>query len=539
VKKTNHRRTTLLSSAFVVISLIGLLVLGGAALASQSPPDEGGDEELILEPDSPAGEPAAPDQGEPGGGDDVGDAPEPGSASLTATPVTGPPPLTVLFDGSSTARVVSYTLTFGDGQVSEGKGLPAGVSHTYPNEGTYSAVLTVQASNEQTYTSSVTIDVAEEATPTPTENDEAAGPGNGDDDPGAPGEADTPLETVEGEAASAELPNAGTDRSLTVASVRDVTELSTDPRLLGEAVLITALLILLIGFPAEMFNATLLENYEEISGWFNWSWLNRLRAWISGLHGAVVAVAFAAVGALIHANLEPHFAFDRGSLALLVGLFATFLAISLTYDVMRGKHLRRRHDLSTQLRAQAIGMVVAAIMVFFSRIGHFHPGYMYGLFTALIYGAELHERHHGRALAFASIRIGVVAVVAWLLWIPIKHLAEEPDASFFILSLDAMLAVLWVASLAFIIFGLAPLKFFYGETVKKWSFWGWLAIYVPGVFMFVYTLLHPERGLFGSSEEASLFSVLLLFICFGVFSIAFWSFFRVRALRRRAAPGPT
>jgi hypothetical protein len=259
MRKTNDRRAALWSRA-VGLALIGLLVLAGsAALASQTP--EGGDEEPILEPEAPEGEPAEPDQAEPGG-DDVGDPPDTGSASLSATPATGPPPLTVVFNGSSTARVAGYTLTFGDGELVEGKGLPAGVSHTYVNEGTYSAVLTVTAANEDTFTSSATIEVAEDApTPTETETDEDAGAGGGDDsvDPGAQG-PDSPLEELEGEAASAELPNAGTDRSLTVASVRDPTELSFDPRLLGEAVLITALLILLIAFPAEMFNATLLEN---------------------------------------------------------------------------------------------------------------------------------------------------------------------------------------------------------------------------------------------------------------------------------------
>ena len=185
-------------------------------------------------------------------------------------------------------------------------------------------------------------------------------------------------------------------------------------------------------------------------------------------------------------------------------------------------------------------MIVAAVLVFFSRVGDFHPGYMYGLFTALVYGRDLHDHYHGRALARDSVRLFAVAVMAWFAWIPVKHMAEEPGASFWILTLDASLAVLWVGGIAAIVFGLAPLRFFYGETVKKWSLWGWLAIYVPGVFMFVYTLVHPERGLYGSSEEASLFSVMLLFVCFGAASLAFWGYFKVRDARRdaRAAHEP-
>lgn len=326
-------------------------------------------------------------------------------------------------------------------------------------------------------------------------------------------------------------------RTELVGSIHDPTELSLTPRAVVETVLLAALLILLIGFPSEMFNATLLENYEEISGWFAWAWVKKLRAWMERRSAAVIAIAFAAVGAIIHSQLEAHFGFDRGSLALLLGLFLTFLLISGLYDVLRGFHLRSRHALSSRLRSQLVGMLVAAILVAASRLGDFHPGYMYGLFTALAYGGVLHERHHGRALALASIRIFLFALVAWIAWIPVKHVAEEPDASFFILTLDAMLAVFWVAGVATIVFGLAPFRFFYGETVKAWNFWAWAGLWGGGVIVFVYTLLHPERGLYGSSDEASLVSVLALFVGFGLFSVAFWGYFRLREVRGKSGAG--
>ena len=399
--------------------------------------------------------------------------------------------------------------------------------------------------------------VDETLSPTPEETDEnpddtgdpPAGPDDPDEDAGAPdgdpddaapgleqeGEGLLPILDQPGSVFASGFEGEPSPRTELVSSVRDPTELSFSLAHLVEAIVLTGMLILLIGFPAELFNATLLENYEEISGWFNWSWLRRLRAWVAGLHGAVVAVAFAGAGALIHALLEHDLHFDKGSFALVLGLFLTFVAIALIYDVMRKLHLHRRHELPSRLRAQMIGMVVAVIFVAMSRVGDFHPGYMYGLFTALAFGWDLHPSHHGRALALASVRLFAIAVAAWFLWIPVKHMAEQPDASFFVLTVDAMLSLLWVAGIAAIVFGLAPIHFFYGEAVKKWSFWGWAAIWVPGAFMFVYTLLHPERGLYGSSSEASLFSVMLLFIGFGLFSVAFWGFFRVRDLRRKPA----
>ncbi|MDQ4144621.1 MAG: hypothetical protein M3198_12935 [Actinomycetota bacterium] len=378
--------------------------------------------------------------------------------------------------------------------------------------------------------------------PSPTETD-AANPD--EDESAAPDTSDGPNDEtllpkwLRSEPTSAELLPENQERSELVNSVHDPSELDLSLRAVTESVLLAALLMLLVGFPSEMFNATLLENYEEISGWFAWTWIERLRTWMSRLSTVTIAVAFSAAGALIHAQLDPDFGLDKGSMALLLGLFLTFLIISVVYDVMRRIHLNRQHDLPSKLRAQVVGMIVAAVLVLASRLGDFHPGYMYGLFTALAYGGVLHERHHGKALAKASLRIFAFALVAWIVWIPVKHAAEEPNAAFWILTLDAMLAVLWVAGVATIVFGLAPLRFFYGETVKAWSFWGWAGLWGTGVVVFVYTLLHPERGLYGSSEEASLGSVLALFIGFAVFSLAFWGYFRIRQSRRDLPAGAT
>jgi hypothetical protein len=64
-----------------------------------------------------------------------------------------------------------------------------------------------------------------------------------------------------------------------------------------------------------------------------------------------------------------------------------------------------------------------------------------------------------------------------------------------------------------------------------WNRGAWLALWGTGVFLFVHTLLHPQSGLYGTSSRASLFSVLVLFVAFGVFSALFWAYFRYRRPR--------
>jgi PKD repeat protein len=87
----------------------------------------------------------------------------PPTAVLTANPTSGPPPLTVNFDGSGSSdpdsgdHIASYTFKFGDGQ-SVTQSTPT-VSHTYNKAGTYAATLTVTDSHgaQSTNAAEVTI----------------------------------------------------------------------------------------------------------------------------------------------------------------------------------------------------------------------------------------------------------------------------------------------------------------------------------------------------------------------------------------------
>jgi PKD repeat protein len=70
----------------------------------------------------------------------------PPTASLSATPTSGPPPLPVHFDGSGSTCYDTWTLMFGDGSPNEGPNfsdVPADIPHTYTAPGTYTATLEV------------------------------------------------------------------------------------------------------------------------------------------------------------------------------------------------------------------------------------------------------------------------------------------------------------------------------------------------------------------------------------------------------------
>jgi hypothetical protein len=303
-------------------------------------------------------------------------------------------------------------------------------------------------------------------------------------------------------------------------------------------VLLAIALILLIGFPADIFNSTLLEHYDEVRGWFRFGRRRRQAAmaraedWFDRLPTPLRLGTFGLMGSILYGLLDPNFGFNRPSVILVLGLLLAIATISTVLDLLRMRYHHRVTRKRARLKAFPLGLVMAAILVFFSRIGHFHPGYVFGVFTALAFEEELHDEEDGRGLAIAGVGLLVVALLALFLRGPVGQLAGEGGASFFVLVVDAALATLWIAGIQAVIWGLIPISFMYGQKVLIWNKLGWLAIYGTGMLLFVHTLLHPGMGLYGNASEASLFSVTVLFLGFGAFSLCFWGYFRFRKPRR-------
>jgi len=92
----------------------------------------------------------------------------------------------------------------------------------------------------------------------------------------------TPEQTVAGIAfepqPSAPTPDIAGDPTAWAASVYGPAEVSTEPAAVGASAALAVLLLAFMGFIGELFNNTVKANYDEISGWWNKSWLGRLAA---------------------------------------------------------------------------------------------------------------------------------------------------------------------------------------------------------------------------------------------------------------------
>jgi hypothetical protein len=124
----------------------------------------------------------------------------------------------------------------------------------------------------------------------------------------------------------------------------------------------------------------------------------------------------------------------------------------------------------------------------------------------------------------------VLAIVAWLTFTPLQHLAS--GGAFFDQLPLGLAGGLVTGALEFIVIGLIPLRFLPGHTLRKWNPRVWFASYLGGAFLFSLVLLRP--GLVEAHDSSVAWTVGIA-IAFAVGSIAFWGYFRERARRLEVA----
>jgi hypothetical protein len=88
------------------------------------------------------------------------------------------------------------------------------------------------------------------------------------------------------------------------------------------------------------------------------------------------------------------------------------------------------------------------------------------------------------------------------------------------------------------LFSLIPLRFLPGHRVKAWGWVPWVVLTALTLYVFVHVLLVPSAGYLGRSTTATTTVTVALFAAFGVFSMAFWAWFRFRP-EQTGIPGPS
>ncbi|MDQ1697643.1 MAG: hypothetical protein QOJ03_2996 [Frankiaceae bacterium] len=316
-----------------------------------------------------------------------------------------------------------------------------------------------------------------------------------------------------------------------VLSIPDVHQISLGSTAILVNGLLALLMVMLIAFPAELFNGTLKENYEEVRGWFGpiTRLLHRLESGplTNSIFGrALGGVVFVMATGVVYAFVEPGFGLHRESLQLVLALTLGLVVITLLANESALLFGRLRYGERGRLRLRPGALLVALGCVLLSRAAHFEPGYVYGLVAGFTFSRELPRRQDGRVvLAWASWLL-VLGVSGWLLLAPVKGWAVHHEANFWAPIVEELTAAVVVESLTILILAMVPLSFLEGERLWRAQKLTWALIYGTALFAFLHVVVHPEFG--ARKTELPLYTWLGFFVGFCLLSVSFWGYFRFR-----------
>jgi hypothetical protein len=316
---------------------------------------------------------------------------------------------------------------------------------------------------------------------------------------------------------------------------------------LGHAVgnaLITLGIVLFITFPATLFNKTLEENYDDIRDIAKrrFGLLARLARRVAAdrtpVRDATVFGLVVLVGSALGGLNDPHFGFNMASLltytAVIVAvLFGVGVSTLVGYIYRRA----RRLDTGSRLTALPAGLAVAAACVLVSRLTQFQPGYLYGIVCGVAFAATLQRDENGHVVALSSAVTLALGVVAWFLWVPVRHSASVPGASPLTVIAGDFLAAVFVGGLVGTVLNLVPLRFLPGGELLQWKRAVWGTFFGLAVFGLLQVMLRPESSAVHTGTTAVV-TAGVLFVLFGGVSVATRLYFGRRRRRRAEVAAP-
>ena len=320
------------------------------------------------------------------------------------------------------------------------------------------------------------------------------------------------------------------------ATVVSPADLVVQPVFAAWSVALTLAVIILLPFPADLFNSTLEHNAPRIrAGLRRLPVVGRLLVRGSTTEESVEAVtsrqhplvilAFLLLAAALYGFLSPAFGSDEGSLLTFAGILVALVVETwFTAAPYRAIHRLRDSDPGA-LRVVPATLLVAAACVLISRLAGFQPGYLYGLLLGYAYARRLAPADDGRASATGAVWLLGLGLVSWFGLGAVRGEGITPSIAQSIAA--AVFASLVTAGLEGVAFGMLPLRFLRGEPLFRWGRLRWAVLYLPGLIAFCAIVLNPQNG-FLNESTTPFWTTVALFVAFGAFSILFWAWFRFR-----------
>ncbi|MFC7597480.1 FGLLP motif-containing membrane protein [Terrabacter sp. GCM10028922] len=302
-----------------------------------------------------------------------------------------------------------------------------------------------------------------------------------------------------------------------------------DPTHLATSAVLAVLLMLLIGFPAQLFEATYEENEKRIKVFLARHGFRRVPRPRRQSHvPAPVAIAgFAVLGAVLYGLTDPNFGRD-GAQTLLdaAGFLVALPLVTLAFEVPAERYARRGGRVPARLRVLPAALVIALVCAVASFLGQFQPGYVYGLIAgyAVLTTSRMDRATSARAVLVGSAALAVVSLTAWLAWAPLDSALTTVGAPGAQRVVDAVLATVVVVGVQALAFQLLPLTFLDGHAVHEWSRTRWRVVYAFALFALIAVTFHPRTR--NDTTDPQVLVMVALFALFGAGSVAFWAWFR-------------
>ncbi len=313
--------------------------------------------------------------------------------------------------------------------------------------------------------------------------------------------------------------------------------------------------LLFITFPSSIFNSTFSSHYAEIVEMIA-AFKRRLRRRFgakdaktnspvqssgdSATPGRANFAWFAAVlviGAILGGLLNPKFGMNGTTVAgFAATIVAFFLGALISGYVARWFRRRHAYPTSTYLHALPLGLAIAAICVLISRTSNFQPGYLYGVVVGIAFTGSLKDEHNAHLIVYSTFSTLAVAIVAWLIWIPVNHWATN-GGDLLVAALDDLLGSLFVGGLVGTVIGLLPLELMPGRTLSKWRKDVWAGVMFLALFLLISVELNPASGP-THRGGAPIVTVAVLFVVFGGATIWMRRYFSQREKRSAPATSP-
>jgi hypothetical protein len=334
------------------------------------------------------------------------------------------------------------------------------------------------------------------------------------------------------EATPAPTPNLPTGPCLTncgessfINSIPSLDSVATDATSVGGSLLL-ALLLVIIGFAAELFNNTVENNYASFAGLLAHSPWSSFGGWLQR-HGRLGVGLFLALTALVSSFVDPTFGLNARSIFEFLGFLVGVTVVLASFKLPPMLAHRRKTGELGRLRPLPWALVIAAVFVIVSRVGNLQPGYLYGIVLGAIFTREVSDDDEGRETIYGSIWTLLASLLAWigLTWVRGLGLTTADALGTFALS---ALGCILVSGLEATAFGLMPLRFMPGYAIYRWNRPVWAVLFGLSVFAFIHILIGPSSGYVSSLNPAAFVAALGVFAVFGAVSIGTWAYFRFR-----------